>query len=270
MDVETALEAIRIARAEIGIDPWDDPIEDIVEWSFEREVKEIRKTGQTQKLKKLINDAEEAQKDARKKTKELQRKERELRDISTQLEKEKKAKIQPVAVESAPPVAAASTAEEKETILNLRRRIDKLKGEVSAQQQIRRGLREELRAEKEKSLKSSGAEAVQTEDYDDSAPLNPGILKNILIPGYSAAFRQACETVPAPVAAKAVKAVGDFAAGGEDTWRRTRPIKKIRECYRIKIDRDFRLLIHWKAGEKIEALDLIPRKKLETWIRHNS
>lgn len=272
IDVETAQEAIRVARAEIGIDAWDDPIEDIVEWSFDREMEDIREADQSERLNKLIDDAEAAKKEARTKTKELKQKERELCDLSAQLKKEKnrKKQKQAVSVDSPEPVTPPPVARENETIYQLRRRIDRLKGEIGAQQQIRRDLREELRAEKEKSLKRSTTEAVIEESLSADASPAPETYKKILIPGYSAAFRRACETVPAPVAAKAVRAVGEFAAGGEEIWHQTKPVKRIAEYYRIKIDRNFRVLIHWKTDEEIEALDLIPRKELETWIRNNS
>jgi hypothetical protein len=269
-DIQTLLKTVRRARAEIGIEAWEDPIEDYVEWSFARDLEEFREADRSEKLSKLIKDAEAARDETRAKEKELRQKEVELRSLSDHLEKQsKRTSPSPApAPDSTPPVLP--TAAEKETIQRLRQRIDRLKGEISAQQQIRRDLREELRMEREISHKRKEADQTETEPVggERMADAEPAGRK-ILIPQYSTDFCRACEAVPPPVAAKALKSVTEFAAADETAWRRTRPIKRIDQCYRIRIGKNYRALIRWIPDKKIEALDLIPRKALETWIRNN-
>lgn len=266
LDVETLMESVRKSRAKIGIEAWDDPIEDYVEWWLHGDLEEIRDTDQSEKLNKLIKDAEAAREEARKKEKELRHKERELNDLSSRLEKEKKQAPQPEAGQIPQPIKPA--VQEKDTIHRLRRRIDMLKAEIGAQQEVRRDLRNKLRSEREKSLKAAKIDRVLPEPMDtEAAPDTPKTIRRILVPEYSAPFCRACEIVPQPVAAKAIKAIGEFAAAHETIWRHTRPIKRIAEHYRIRIGKNYRALIYWKPEEKIKVLDLIPRKELETWIR---
>lgn len=268
LDIQTLLKTVRRARAAIGIEAWEDPIEDYVEWSFARDLEEFREADRSEKLSKLIKGAEAARDETRAKEKELRQKEIELRRLSGHLEKQSNRTFQPPAADPTPPMA--STAAEKETIQRLRQRIDRLKGEISAQQQIRRDLREELRMQREVSLRRKATDQTEPqpaggERMADAEPAG----RKILIPKYSTAFGRACEAVPPPVAAKALKSVAEFAAADETAWRHTRPIKRIAQCYRIRIGKNYRVLIRWIPDEKIEALDLIPRKALETWIRNN-
>lgn len=266
LDVEVLLESVRKARAKIGIEAWDDPIEDYVEWSLHGDLEEFRDTDRSEKLNKLIKDAEAAREEARKKEKELRHKERELNGLSALLEKEKIRASHSEAGDIPQPNKPA--AREKETIHRLRRRIDMLKAEISAQQEIRRDLRNELRSEREKSLKVAKIDRTLPEQVDTGTVADAQkTIRKVLVPEYSVPFCRACEIVPQPVAAKAIKAVGEFAAADDTIWRHTRPIKRIAEHYRIRIGKNYRALIHWKPDEKIKVLDLIPRKELETWIR---
>jgi hypothetical protein len=268
LDIQILLKTVRRARAEIGIEAWEDPIEDYVEWSFARDLEEFREADRSEKLNKLIKDAETARDETRAKEKELRLKEIELHNLSDHLEKQSKRTFQSPAADPTPPIEL--TAAEKEIIQRLRQRIDRLKGEISAQQQIRHDLREELRMEREISLRRKEADHTGSEPVDgamtDAAELAG---RRILIPSYSTDFCQACEAVPPQVAAKALKSVAEFAAADETAWRHTRPIKRIAQCYRIRIGKNYRALIRWVPDKKIEALDLIPRQTLETWIRNN-
>ena len=268
LDTETLMETIRRARAEIGIEAWDDPIEDYVEWSFDKDIDEFQEKNRSEQLNQLINDVEAARKEAREKEKELRQKERALEAISTELEKAKSQSSQPESGRIRQPIGP--TAQEKETILRLRQRIDRLKEEVSSQQQIRRDLRTHLKKEREKSLAHKKSHSAPPEQSNRSLdPFVPRTFKTILVPEYSAAFCRACKTVPSPVAAKAIKAIGEFAAADEAIWLITRPIKRIADCYRIRVGRSYRILLRWEPDKKIQVLDLIPRAKLEVWIRKN-
>jgi hypothetical protein len=267
-DIHTLLKTVRRARAEIGIEAWEDPIEDYVEWSFARDLEESREADRSEKLSKLIKNAEAARDETRAKEKELRQKEIELHSLSDHLEKQYNRTSPSLAADPTPSISP--TAAEKETIQRLRQRIDRLKGEISAQQQIRRDLREELRMEREISLRRKETDQTEPEPVGGAmmADTEPAGRK-ILIPEYSTDFCRACEAVPPPVAAKALKSVAEFAAADETAWRHTRPIKRIAQCYRIRIGKNYRVLIRWVPDKKIEALDLIPRKALETWIRNN-
>ncbi|MBF0471882.1 MAG: hypothetical protein HQL48_10995, partial [Gammaproteobacteria bacterium] len=92
----------------------------------------------------------------------------------------------------------------------------------------------------------------------------------ILIPEYSAAFRKHCATIPAVIAAEALKAVGLFAAHDPLIWNRTKPLERLRHHYRIRIGIHYRLILQWKSNETLMILDIIPRQDLESWIKRHA
>jgi hypothetical protein len=70
--------------------------------------------------------------------------------------------------------------------------------------------------------------------------------------------------------AKALKVahpVADFASHDNSVWRRTKPIETLSRVYRIQIGRKYRLPIAWETEVRLEILDLIHRRQLETWIK---
>jgi len=267
-DNEFLLETVHRARAEIGIEAWDDPIEDYVEWSLSRDIEEIEEREESEKIDRLIEDVESARKQTREKEKELRQKERMLETLSAQLRKEKNRSSR---TESGPiDHTPGPTAQEKDTVLRLRQRIERLKAEITSQQQIRRDMRAELRSQREKSLKIEKADEQPPDPNGAAAPATaPRAGKTVLVPEYSASFCRACKIVPSAIAAKAIKVIGEFAAADESVWRMTRPIQRIEQCYRIRVGRGYRILLHWEPDRILQVIDLIPRGELEAWIRKN-
>jgi hypothetical protein len=114
-----------------------------------------------------------------------------------------------------------------------------LKGEINSQQQLRRDLRGKLKAEGEKWRSQAESSATQREEALSTPAFSPpATFKTILVPEYAPSFCRACKTVPPPVAAKAIKAIGAFAAVDDSIWQITRPIKRMTEHYRIRISRE--------------------------------
>jgi hypothetical protein len=106
-----------------------------------------------------------------------------------------------------------------------------------------------------------------TEDKNEGKALDPPTkIKNILIPEYLPAFCKSIAAMPTVHAAKALQAVSGFSVGDRTVWQKTKPIHRLQGCFRIRIGRDYRLLIHWKPDEILQALDCIPRSELESWI----
>ena len=67
--------------------------------------------------------------------------------------------------------------------------------------------------------------------------------------------------------AKALKAAAEFAAQEKTVWHHTKPIETLSRVYRIQIGRKYRLLFTWEPEVRLEILDLIHRRQLETWIK---
>ena len=160
---------------------------------------------------------------------------------------------------------------DKDTIPRLRRRIDSLKEEIRSQQEHRRHLSRQLQAEREKRLSPQRPENNREKfaESDDLPSMSRGF-KKVLVPEYAPAFRRSCESLDSPVVAKALKASVGFAINDPLVWRRTKPLKRMPGFYRVRIEKDYRLMLHWEAERKVEVLDLIPRSQLETWIRHHA
>jgi len=105
-------------------------------------------------------------------------------------------------------------------------------------------------------------------DEDEGAPLEYGRGPwKILVPAYSPAFLKACEHMPSPVVAKALRSLASFATHDETIWRQTRRLERLSDIYRIRIDPSHRLLIAWKEDVELKVLDLILRRDLENWIK---
>jgi hypothetical protein len=49
--------------------------------------------------------------------------------------------------------------------------------------------------------------------------------------------------------------------------RQAKKLELIPDMFRIRIGRNYRLLVRQTTPQSLEALDLIPRGQLENWIR---
>ena len=262
-DIDTLLTTVRRARAALDLEPWDDPIEDYIEWYIKRDMEETRQKDQSEELRALGDKLDTAREEVRQRQQELRQKEGQLRAMAEKLEM--RPPVPQPEVERTPQI---SNAEDTQTIGRLRSRIDALKAEIGTQQRIRRDLRRELHEERKKSLQHAPAPSgPEQERLMDTGLVPPATIKKILIPEFMPAFHQACAAIPTVYAAKALKAVAGFSAGDEIVWRHTKPIKRISGCFRIRIGKDYRLLLNWKPEETLQVLDCIHRSNLEAWIR---
>ena len=144
-----------------------------------------------------------------------------------------------------------------------------LKAEIGEQQEQRGQLRKMLEEERKKlSALSTQHAPVEQADPDEEAVIVSPSGKPTL-PEYTDAFRKTCESLSPALAAKAILAVGRFAAHESAIWRQTKPIKRLPEHYRIRINLDYRLIVHWQPGKSLRILDVIPRQKLESWIKRH-
>lgn len=265
VDNETMLDTIRRARAELNTDFWDDPIEDYMEWCMDRDMEDFKEQKSSEELNDLSEKLETAREEIRKGERELREKEQQLKTAAEKLKEQDSllSRRKPAEKQATQP----STEADRGTIARLRTRIESLKAEIGSHQQVRRDLRKELREEREKSLKQRRGDAESADAPPAPAGLEPPKnIKKILIPEFLPAFHRSCAVMPTVHAANALKSVSGFSAGDAVVWRRTKPIQRIPGCYRIRIGRDYRLLLDWKPEETLRVLDCIPRSDLESWI----
>jgi len=267
LDSHAVMDVLRSARAEIGVDPWSDPVEDYLEWCWDNAEADQERKEQDEEIEALQADLLQARRAAAERERELRQKERQLGDLLNRMEKEKAGQAAAAIAKQAPPDASVDT-QAKETIVRLQQRIDGLKSEIRSQQQIRRQLREQLKAEKAKAPVRLTANPASIAAAESEPPMTANReLKKVLIPDFSEGFQRACGSLPVSVVAKAVKAAAGFAALDEIVLRHTKPIKSIPGLYRTRIGRDHRLMLRWIPDESLHVLDLIPRAAMEDWIK---
>ena len=268
-DNEVLLDTIRAGRADLGLDPWQDPAEDYFEWTLETGEEHRAKENRSRELEDLNEKLHAANDLARQRMKELQEKERELESLTRAVQKAREAPSESRTRMREEPAAGDEAG--RETIERLRNQVEGLKADIRQRQQDHRALRRQLQEERARLTAQAQAAPSKPEEGDLSGEGTPlefaGPPRKILVPEYTQAFLKACEATPSPVVAKALRALASFAAHDEAIWRQTRGIERLADTYRIRIDLSHRLLIQWKESTGLKALDLILRRDLENWIK---
>ena len=270
-DNEMLLEVIRAGRAELDLDPWQDPAEAYFDWTLEKMEEDRAEQDRSKELEDLNEKLRSANELARQRMKELQEREKELESLTRAYQKAKEAPSDPRPRKREEPVVIDEAG--REIIERLRNQVDGLKADIRQRQQDHRTLRRQLQEERARlseqtSAPSSGSEELNLSGEGAGIPLEfDRSPKKILVPEYAPAFLKACELMPSPVVAKALRSLASFAAHDETIWRQTRGIERLADVYRIRIDLSHRLLIKWKENVELKALDLILRKDLENWIK---
>jgi len=267
-DNEMLVEVIRKCRADLGHDPWEDPLEEIFDRILKKgdfDLKDEAKNTQIQKLKEKVSETSRL---AGQRYSALKEKELELDRLVKRFEgAEKSSAYRQNAVKPPEPLSV----EDRKTASDLHRQIDNLKAEINLQQHERRQLRKELR-EAQKKIRGRESRKTPNAGTDErSAELEfETTPKKIMIPEFSAAYRRSCEAAPSAVVAKSLQAAAGFAAHDKQIWRQTKGIETIPHIYRIRVGIHHRLMIRWEKEKVLKVLDLIPRAQLETWIRQRA
>jgi hypothetical protein len=269
LDISMLLDVIRSARVEIGLDLLGDPVEDHVDWWTDEAEEKEEEDRRSEELRRLASETVRARREVEQKANELEEKEKQLQEVISKMDEERRRVSADTRFLSTP--STDETPGDKGTVLRLRQRIESLKEEIRSQQEQRRPLRRELQAEREKALSPERPESNRESSTESDGPLTQSReVRKVLVPQYAPAFCRACESMGSPVVAKALKASVGFATNDPLVWRRTKPVQRMPGFYRIRLEKDYRLMLHWEAERKLEVLDLIPRSQLETWIRRHT
>lgn len=264
-DNEMLVELARSCRAELGHDPWEDPLEDFFDWAMKKSDFDFQDKSKNRQIRELKEKVVEANRSAAKKHSQLKEKELELNRLGKKLEgTEKATAVSDNRAETVVPLAS----EKRKTAADLRRQIDNLKAEINIQQHDRRQLRRKLqKTQKQLQIREAPKSPAALSDEQPGGLKPYKAPKKILIPDYSPTFRRSCESLPAPMVAKALGAAADFASHDKSVWQRTKPIETLSRVFRIQVGRKYRLLLAWEPEVRLEILDLIHRSQLETWIK---
>lgn len=272
-DEALVLDVIRRARMKLDLEPWGDVAESLVDWVEDRESLRRRERKDSEQGERVKEQLRAMRKELDRKRHELRDQEQQVTRLSQELAQAEKAhRDQDDGTRQAPPVKDERSAQEREEILaRLRTQVGNLKAEIGEQQRERRRLRTELAEERKRaSAASEGNPPIAAaRPAQEAAAESPRPLGKILIPEYASAFSKHCAELSPQVAADALQAIGDFAAHDAGIWRKTKPLERLRDHYRIRIGIDYRLLLRWKAGDSLRILDIIPRGELEAWIKRH-
>ena len=279
-DNEMIIEELRKVRADIGLDPYGDDLEDFYDWYQERAEEIEDDEMKSERIRELEKQIEKEKREAGFKEKILKKKQQQLEEMTEELNRKLAEKNESAVMSGkqdrakgpTPALDAAGIRSDKDQdqVRRLKDRVVTLKEEIRNQQEMRRQLRLEL--ESEQKIAKKRIEETRTEDDEESAALETlsdlgEDLKTVLVPEYAQAFRRSLESLPPAIGAKALKAVAGFAARDKSVLDKTRQLKVLPGYYRIRIGIDYRLMLKWLPDKQLEALDLIPRSRLETWIR---
>jgi len=266
IDAEALLELIGEARVELDLQPDPDPAEALFQWLDERDREKVREIKENKEIKALSGQLETARDALDEKRQALREMEREIEAMGSELDRAR-ASARSVTDKEKTPQPIQSGGEE--TLRRMQERVEGLKAEIGEQQAQRRQLRRMLEEERKKHRAPSrheGAEEPTQREEDDRSVEPSG---RPLLPEYTGAFRKNCQSVPPALAAKAILAIGRFASHEQSLWRQTKAIERLPEHYRIRLGRDYRIIVQWQPGEVLRVLDLIPRQGLEAWIKRH-
>jgi len=279
LDNDTLLDVIQSNRILLDLEPLGDPIEDYLDWTFEKDFSQSLDHGKDKKIDGLKSKLEEAREKGGKAIRDLRKKEIELSALEKRIaeqeradrEQEEKTKVLP----ARPSKSAAlhddeSATENRKQISNLKEKIAFLQGEIRSHQENRLEYRQKIRAAERTIAKLSDRQntpdTVSEEDGEAPAEVQAGFHR-IAIPEFSKTFRKNCESLPQDIVAKALQATTAFAAREDSVLRQAKKLELIPDMFRIRIGRNYRLLVRQTTQQSLEAVDLIPRGQLENWIR---
>jgi len=275
------LDLISDARVDLDMKPWGDPAEALLDkfdiQSRQQTQLEQKARVESAEVKRLRERLEVTRADLDEKKQALLEMQRTVGEFAEKLEKAKK---QPVPLSSQPsaPVPEPQTkvghgeAERAETRQRLRARVESLKAEISEQQKQRAQLRKQLVKESRKQSSKQGIEQqAKSENEPELDQTNEGLTPTgrPCVPEYSDIFRKNCDALPPSVAAKAILCAGRFACLDSAIWQQTKALKRLREHYRIRIHRDYRMIVRRRPGRPHLILDVIHRKQLDAWIKQH-
>jgi hypothetical protein len=251
----------------LNLEPSNDPAESLFDWIEDQTLLKEKTESENEEIKQLSSKLKAARADLTDKKQTLQTMEQTVKELGKKSESARAPTLNDDA--RMDDLDTADHQEREKTLERLRAQVTNLKAEIGEQQQQRSHLRKMLEDEHKKrlALSSQNEPAKQVGAAEESVTITPS--GKHTLPEYTDAFRKSCESLPSALTAKAILAVGRFAAHENEIWRQTKPIKRLPEHYRIRVNIDYRMLVHWQPGKSLRILDLIPRQDLDSWIKRH-
>jgi hypothetical protein len=267
LDNAMLLDVIRDARVDLDLEPWNDPAESLFDWIEDRTQLKEKAAAENEEVMRLSSRLEAARAALSEKKQALREMEQRVEALGRKAERAREPSQKDDA--GGHGIETADPQDREATLQRLRLQVTGLKAAIGEQQEQRGQLRRMLEEERKK-LSALSKEIPPTEQASpeaDTVTVTPS--GRPTLPDYTDAFRKTCESLPPPLAAKAILAAGRFAAHEPAIWQQTTPIKRLPEHYRIRLSADYRMIVRWRPGKSLRILDVIPRQDLESWIKRH-
>jgi hypothetical protein len=268
LDNDLLLDIIRDARHDMDLEPLNDPAESLFDWMEDRTQRKEKAKSENEEVKRLSNKLEAARAALTDRKQALKELEQTVNELGRRAEKAREPSLKDD-FRGGEGLGITAYQDREEALQRLRVQVAGLKAEIGEQQEQRGQLRKMLEEERKKLSALSTPHAPTDHADSDEAAVIVSPSGKPTLPEYTDAFRKTCESLPPALAAKAILAVGRFAAHENTIWRQTKPIKRLPEHYRIRINLDYRMIVRWQPGKSLRILDVIPRQKLESWIKRH-
>ena len=264
-DIQILMEALREARVDLDLLPLDDPAEELCDWLEDRSDNQAGVAAATEKIDRLKARLQETRGDLEEKRRALYEMGQNMQRVGDELELAREPR--PNTAAETPQIEKKTDPESRATLQRLRGQVERLQGEIRRQQEQRAQLRKQLSDEHNKQAERSTPEPPEMTLEDDEILFRQEDLDTPpLAPEYSDKFRKHCAALPPALAAKAIMAAARFATRDESIRHQTKALEQLPEHYRIRIG-DYRMLLHWQPGKRLQILDIILRRDLESWIK---
>ena len=267
LDNDLLLDIIRDARLDLDLEPWNDPAESLFDWIEDHTQRKEKAEAENEEIKRLSSRLEAARTALTEKKQALHEMEQTVKELGRKPEMAQEHGLKDD--DRGHGLDTTAHQDREDTLQRLRIQVAGLKAEIGDQQEQRGQLRKMLEEERKKlsALSKQHAPVEQADPNEEAVIVTPS--GKPTLPVYTDAFRKTCESLPPALVAKAILAVGRFAAHEDAIWRQTKPIRRLPEHYRIRINLNYRMIVRWQPGKSLRILDVIPRQELESWIKRH-
>lgn len=265
VDIEFLFEMVTKARFELELEEFGEMSLD--NWYTLREEMEQDEVAEQQFVEniELKDELKTAQRKSGKIALELARKEKELEKLEERKKELEKSVLKSKREQTPKPDSPSAD----ERIENLRRKTKNLQVELNRQQQTRLELRSQIQSSRTM-ISNLLKEKQQTKPVDATVPeikIPAKLPEKIIVPEYFSGFRKQAEHLPAEIVAKALTAINSIVLNEAEVWKHISSIETYDELFRIRAGISYRVMFRWKPGKYLHVLDIIPRSKLETWLK---
>lgn len=251
-DLAPLLQVVLQVRDRAGVDPLDPIEERVLPWI--QGGRRVEDSG----LAAALED----------KSQDVERLRQELARVHAAFKTEREQLL--AQAQAAPAPEPVGPEVDPQLVRDLRTKVAALVDELKLRTAERAELRSEVaRAEEALELAATQPQAPAIQAPDEPQDTGPGGPHPVRIPVVPDTVAATLETLPDPVRRQALELLGRLAAGREDAFRGSRPLRGRSWLWRQRVGRSYRMFFTL-ADDRLEVVDVIHRQDLEKRIRELS